>query len=132
MGTSIWVETLESMKPWVIFFFPWPQSQLITSSIFEYFRKNSLFYLQIKYKEWFSHQITEIISLKSIIFFQEDKRNILKISFLHSHHGWEGIGFMWKMTRKFHQIFTFWDPLSPKKGFLWKCLSVGRVRLQSR
>ena len=46
--------------------------------------------------------------------------------------------------RNFHQIFTFWDPLSQKKGFLRKCLSVcpsvclsvslfvGRVRHNSR
>ena len=26
--------------------------------------------------------------------------------------------------RNFHQIFTFWDPLSQKKWFLRKCLSV--------
>ena len=39
--------------------------------------------------------------------------------------------------RNFHQIFMFWDPLSQKKGFLRKCLSVclsvvGRVRHNSR
>ena len=38
--------------------------------------------------------------------------------------------------RNFHQIFTFWDPLSQKQGFLRKCLSVclsvGRVRHNSR
>ena len=43
--------------------------------------------------------------------------------------------------RNFHQIFTFWDPLSQKKWFLRKCLSVclsaclsvvGRVRHNSR
>ena len=46
--------------------------------------------------------------------------------------------------RNFHQIFTFWDPLSQKKRFLRKCLSVylsvclsvclsvGRVRHNSR
>ena len=47
--------------------------------------------------------------------------------FLHFHHGWEGIGFMWKMTRNFHQIFTFWGPLSQKKTVFTKvsvCLSV--------
>ena len=35
---------------------------------------------------------------------------------------WEGISFMWKMTRNFHQIFTFWDPLGKKKRFLRKDL----------
>ena len=38
--------------------------------------------------------------------------------------------------RNFYQIFTFWDPLSQKEGFLRKCLSVclsvGRVRHNSR
>ena len=40
------------------------------------------------------------------------------------------------LSKVFHQIFTFWDPLSKKKWFLRKCLSVclsvGRVRHNSR
>ena len=47
--------------------------------------------------------------------------------FIHSHHRWIGISFMWKKTWNFHQIFTFWDPLGQKKWFLRNCLSVCRL-----
>ena len=49
--------------------------------------------------------------------------------FIHSHHRWEGISFMWEMVFEFLQIFTFCNPLSQKKRFLRKCLSlsVGRI-----
>ena len=38
---------------------------------------------------------------------------------------WKGISFMWKNTWNFHQIFTFWDPLSQKKWFLRKSFRIG-------
>ena len=45
--------------------------------------------------------------------------------FLHSHHGWEGIGFMWKMTFEiFIKSLRFETPWVRKKRFLRKCLSV--------
>ena len=47
-------------------------------------------------------------------------------SFLHSHHGWEGIGFMWKMTFEiFIKSLRFETPWVRKKGFYESvCLSV--------
>ena len=47
-----------------------------------------------------------------------------EISFLPFRHQWECISFIWKMTRNFHQILTFWDRLSQKKMILQNCLSV--------
>ena len=48
--------------------------------------------------------------------------------FLHSHHGWEGIGFMWKMTFDiFIESLRFETPWVIKKGFYESvCLSVCR------
>ena len=47
--------------------------------------------------------------------------------FLHSHHGWEGISFMWKMTFEiFMKSLRFETPWVRKKGFYESvCLSVG-------
>ena len=46
--------------------------------------------------------------------------------FLHSHHGWEGIGFMWKMTFEiFIKSLRFETPWVKKNGFYESvCLSV--------
>ena len=46
------------------------------------------------------------------------------LSFLHSHHMRRYWFYVKNDFRNFHQIFTFWDPLSQKKRFLRKCLSV--------
>ena len=52
-------------------------------------------------------------------------------TFLHSHHGWEGIGFMWKMAFenfiKSLRIETSWVR---KKGFLRKCLSACHYQIE--
>ena len=41
-----------------------------------------------------------------------------KLFFLHSHHGWEGIGFMWKMTFEiFIKSLRFETPWVRKNGF---------------
>ena len=47
-------------------------------------------------------------------------------SVLHSHHGWEGIGFMWKMTFEiFIKSLRFETPWVRKNGFYESvCLSV--------
>ena len=53
------------------------------------------------------------------------------LTFLHSHHGWESIGFMWKMTLEiFIKSLRFETPWVRKKGFYESvCLSVvGRGR----
>ena len=53
------------------------------------------------------------------------------VLFLHSHHEWEGIGFMWKMTFvNFIKSLSFETPWVRKNGFYESvCLSVvGRVR----
>ena len=60
------------------------------------------------------------------------------LRFLHSHHGWEGINFMWKMTFEiFIKSLRSETPWVRKNGFyesvcLSVCLSVGRVRHNSR
>ena len=50
----------------------------------------------------------------------------LKKLFLHSHHGWEGIGFMWKMTFEiFIKSLRFETPWVRKNAFYESvCLSV--------
>ena len=61
--------------------------------------------------------------------------NIRVFNFLHSPHGWEGIGFMSKMTFEiFIKSLRFETPWVRKKGFYESvCLSaVGRVRHNSR
>ena len=54
------------------------------------------------------------------------------IVFLHSHHVRKYWFYVKNDFRNFHKIFTFWDPLSQKKRFLRKCLSVGRILDNSR
>ena len=51
-----------------------------------------------------------------------------ELTFLHSHHGWEGIGFMWKMNFEiFIKSLRFETPWVRKKGFYESvCLSVCR------
>ena len=44
--------------------------------------------------------------------------------FLHFHHMRSSWFYVKNHFRNFHHIFTFWDPLSQKKRFLRKCLSV--------
>ena len=45
-------------------------------------------------------------------------------NFLHFHHMRRYWFFVKNHFRNFHHFFTFWDPLSQKKRFLRKCLSV--------
>ena len=81
-----------------------------------------------------SNQIHITISLRSLI--QHSPSSIIPFIFTFSSWMRRYWFYVKNDFRKFHQILTFWDPLSPKKGFLRKCLSVclsvGRVRHNSR
>ena len=60
---------------------------------------------------------------------------LLLVIFLHSHHGWEGISFMWKITFEiFIKSLRFETPWVRKSGFYESvCLFVvGRILDNSR
>ena len=105
-----------SFFPWKIFF------KLVKIFFIAYLLLNYVFLVSIetKYHYCFPSQFN---------------RSIRDTNLLHSHHGWEGIGLMWKMTFEiFIKSLRFETPWVRKNGFYESvCLSVvGRVRHNSR